>query len=68
MPNFAIINGGTVVNVVVADNLETANELAVNAHIGQFAIQISSAPNAPTLGWKLHNGTLVESIPVESQS
>lgn len=50
MPNFAIINGSVAVNVIVADDLETANELAIKTGMGQFAIQISQEPNSPGIG------------------
>lgn len=60
MPNFAIINGGNVVNVIVADDLETANGIAVNANMGQFAVQVPKAPNAPTFGWIWDGEKLVE--------
>jgi hypothetical protein len=51
MPNFAIINGGNVVNVVVADDLETANELVKNTGMGEFAKQLPNIPSAPGIGW-----------------
>lgn len=64
MPNFAIINGSTVVNVVVADDLETANELAVKTGMGQFAVQIPKTPNAPTFGWNWDGEKLIEPTPI----
>jgi hypothetical protein len=64
MPNFAIINGSIAVNIVVADDLETANELAVKGHMGQFAVQVPKVPNAPTLGWVWDGEKLIEPTPV----
>jgi len=53
MPNFAIINGSTIVNVIVADDLDTANELVKNTGMGQFAKQLPNIPGAPGIGWTL---------------
>jgi hypothetical protein len=52
MPNFAVINNGNIINIIVADDLNTANEVVANARIGQFAIEIPKAPNAPMIGWQ----------------
>jgi hypothetical protein len=65
MPNFAIINGSVVANIVVADDLETANELAVKSKIGQFAVQIPREPNAPGLDWVWNGTELINPTPEE---
>lgn len=65
MPQFAIINGSTIVNVIVADDLETANELVKNTGMGQFAKQIAKAPGAPGIGWTWDGESFI--APVEEQ-
>jgi hypothetical protein len=50
MPNFAIIDSGTVVNVIVADTKEDAE-----LNSGKTAVQISKEPGQPCAGW-LYDG------------
>jgi hypothetical protein len=62
MSHFAIINGRNVVSVIVADDLETANEHAIKAHLGEFAIQVPNEPNAPGLGWVWDGTNLINPV------
>lgn len=51
MPKYAIVYGNRVSNVIIADSLEDANELAVAASLGDFAVQVSKDPGSPDVGW-----------------
>jgi hypothetical protein len=64
MPHYAIINGSTVINVIIADTLEDANQLAPHI-MGQFAIEIPNEPNAPGLGWSYDGSVFTKINPEE---
>lgn len=55
MPNYAIIQEKTIVNVIVADSQEIAEEVT-----GLTAIETDGAP---WLGWTYHNDSWIPPMP-----
>ena len=52
MANFAVINNGIVVNVILADSKEIAEDVT-----GLTCIEYEFEPGAPGIGWA-YNGTV----------
>jgi hypothetical protein len=59
MSYFAIINGGLVDNIIVADSIEDATQIAFNSNQNVIAVEINNEPNSPGIGWT-YDGTTFE--------
>jgi hypothetical protein len=58
MANYAVIENEKVVNVIVADSLEIAQEVTRT-----LCIEVSLEPGAPGIGWYYINAKFMQTLP-----
>jgi hypothetical protein len=59
MQNFAIVEGGEIVNLVIAESIEVAEEIS-----GKSAIEFNIDEIRPLIGWSVVDGVIVDEDPL----
>ena len=67
MANYAVIKDGIVINTIIADTQEIAEQVSINIYLTNLCVEIEHVPGAPGIGWTYNGAEFTAPVVEETE-